>query len=188
MTREGTNDTIVERLVPNVPDRTCNPKLGYPPMQRKEIEANLSADLVRYLQKRGMTFRQIAETIGLSVPFISRVANKKRSLTIEHLLRIEDALGIPLPLLLLEVSAQGAVPERLAPFYERARTVLSAGSELESLFRQSDQPQNPQRQTTDVHKRSKVRRPSSRRCGKKKQAKKSVTQIVHATGNATSFA
>lgn len=157
-------------------------------MHRKEIEANLSADLVRYLQKKGMTFRQIAEAVGLSVPFISRVANKRRSFTIEHLLRIEDALGKPLPLLLLEVSAQGAVPERLAPLYERARDVLSAGSELESLFRQSDQTQSPQKQTRNAHTCSRVRQPSSRKSRKKKQAEKSTAKIAHASSNVTSFA
>lgn len=156
-------------------------------MQRKEIETNLSADLVRYLQKRGMTFRQIAEAVGLSVPFISRVANKKRSFTIEHLLRIEDALGKPLPLLLLEVSAQGAVPERLAPLYERARTVLSAGSELESMLRQSDPPQDPHTRTRCALTCSR-RQPSSSKGRKRRQVKKRASKVVHTSRNITSVA
>ena len=98
--------------------------------ERKQIEANLSADLVKYLQSQGMTLRQIGEALDLSESFISRVAHRKRSLTIEHLLRLQEALGKPLPLLLLEATSQDAVPAELAPLYEKAREVLAAGMEL----------------------------------------------------------
>ncbi len=83
--------------------------------ERKEVEANLSADLVRHLQAQGMTLRQIGERMGLSESFISRVANRKRSLTIEHLLRLQEAMGTPLPLLLLEAVTHDSVPESFAP-------------------------------------------------------------------------
>jgi transcriptional regulator with XRE-family HTH domain len=98
---------------------------------RKQIEANLSADLVRHLQSEGMTLRRIGESMGLSESFVSRVAAKKRSLTIEHLLRLQDATGKPLPLLLLEATSQDSVPAPLAPVYEKAREVLAAGLALE---------------------------------------------------------
>jgi transcriptional regulator with XRE-family HTH domain len=99
--------------------------------QRKQIEANLSADLVKYLQAQGMTLRQIADTMGLSESFISRVARKKRGLTIEHLLRLQEAIDKPLPLLLLEATSQDSVLAPLAPLYEKAREVLAAGMALE---------------------------------------------------------
>lgn len=97
---------------------------------RKQVEANLSADVVRHLQSQGMTLRQIGESMGLSESFISRVAHRKRSLTIEHLLRLQEATGTPLPLLLLEATAQDSIPESLAPLYEKAREVLTAGADL----------------------------------------------------------
>jgi transcriptional regulator with XRE-family HTH domain len=98
--------------------------------QRKQVEANLSADLVKYLQAQGMTLRQIGDTMGLSESFISRVAHKKRGLTIEHLLRLQEAIDKPLPLLLLEATSQDSVPAPLAPLYEKAREVLAAGLAL----------------------------------------------------------
>lgn len=99
--------------------------------QRKQVEANLCADLVKHLQSQGMTLRQIADTMGLSESFISRVAHKKRSLTIEHLLRLQEAIDKPLPLLLLEATSQDSVPQPLAPLYEKAREVLAAGMALQ---------------------------------------------------------
>ena len=99
--------------------------------QRRQIEANLSVDLVAYLQSQGMTLRQIADTMGLSESVISREARKKRSLTIEHLLRLQEAIDKPLPLLLLEATSQDSVPQALAPLYEKAREVLAAGMVLE---------------------------------------------------------
>jgi transcriptional regulator with XRE-family HTH domain len=102
---------------------------------RRRIEANLSADLVQYLQGQGMTLRQIADAIGLSESFISRVANKQRSLTIEHLLRLQEAIDKPLPLLLLEATSQDSVPGPLVPLYEKAREVLAAGMALEQSAR-----------------------------------------------------
>jgi transcriptional regulator with XRE-family HTH domain len=98
--------------------------------QRKQIEANLSADLVKYLQAQGMTLQGIGETIGLSESFISRVAHKKRSLTIEHLLRLQEAIDKPLPLLLLEATSRDSVPQSLVPLYDKARGVLAAGMAL----------------------------------------------------------
>lgn len=98
--------------------------------ERKQVEANLSADVVRHLQAQGMTLRQIGESMGLSESFISRVAHRRRSLTIEHLLRLQDATGKPLPLLLLEATNDDSVPESMAPLYEKARAVLAAGLEL----------------------------------------------------------
>jgi transcriptional regulator with XRE-family HTH domain len=77
-----------------------------------------------------MTLRQIGDAMGLSESFVSRVGNKKRGLTIERLLRLQDAVGKPLPLLLLEATSQDSVPESLAPLYEKARDVLAAGMEL----------------------------------------------------------
>ncbi len=65
--------------------------------QRRQIEANLSADLVKRLQSQGMTLRQIGDAVGASESFVSRVAHKKRSLTIEHFLRLQGVLGKPLP-------------------------------------------------------------------------------------------
>ncbi len=103
--------------------------------QRKQIEANLSADLVKYLQAQGMTLRQIAHTMGLSESFISRVAHKKRSLTIEHLWRLQETIDKPLPLLLLEAISQDSVPAPLAPLYEKACEVLAAGMALEQSAR-----------------------------------------------------
>ena len=98
---------------------------------RRQIETNLSADIVKYLQAQGLTLRRIAEAIGLSESFISRVANKKRSLTIEHLLRLQEAIDKPLPLLLLEATSRDSVPQPLAPLYEKAREVLAGGMALQ---------------------------------------------------------
>jgi transcriptional regulator with XRE-family HTH domain len=103
--------------------------------QRKQIETTLSADLVKYLQAQGMTLRRIADAIGLSESFLSRVANKQRSLTIEHLLRLQEAIDKPLPLLLLEVTSRDSVPGPLVPLYEKAREVLAAGMALERSAR-----------------------------------------------------
>ena len=61
---------------------------------------------------------------------LRRVAHRKRSLTIAHLLQLQEATGQPLPLLLLEAITEDSVPESLAPLYEKAREVLAAGAEV----------------------------------------------------------
>ncbi|MCU0913698.1 MAG: hypothetical protein MUC88_03935 [Planctomycetes bacterium] len=96
--------------------------------RRKQIEANLPADLVRYLQAQSLTLRPIAGTIGLSESFISRVGHKQRSLTIEHLLRLQEAIDKPLP---LEATSPDSVPAPLASLYAKAREVFAAGMALE---------------------------------------------------------
>jgi len=101
---------------------------------RKQIEASLSADLVEYFRKQGMTLSEIADKIGVSESFMSRVARKKRCFTIEQLLAFEKTIGQPLPLLLLAAIPQESVSEELADLYQAASDVLSSALELRPLF------------------------------------------------------
>lgn len=103
-------------------------------IERKQIEADLSADLVEYFKEQGMTLRAIADMIGLSESFISRVARKERCFTIEHLLDFEKATGQPLPLLLLKAISKESVSEELTDLYKATRDVLSSAQELRPLF------------------------------------------------------
>ncbi|MGE3181873.1 MAG: multiprotein-bridging factor 1 family protein [Phycisphaerae bacterium] len=61
---------------------------------------SLSADVVEYLRTvRDMTLKQIGDMLDLSESVISRVANKQRNFSRDHLVRLEGELGAPVPLL-----------------------------------------------------------------------------------------
>ena len=90
------------------------------------MSASLSAYIVRYLQDQGKTRQEIAELLDLGQSFISRVANQERHLTIEHLVKLEERLGQPLPLLLLEAMPAESIPTELKHAYQALLTVLRA--------------------------------------------------------------
>jgi transcriptional regulator with XRE-family HTH domain len=64
--------------------------------------ARFSAELIRQIAHQGRTQTEIAVMLGVTKSFVSRVATGQRALTIEHLAKLEQALGKPVALLLME--------------------------------------------------------------------------------------
>lgn len=96
-------------------------------MAERVISSALSGDVIDLLIRRGMTLTGIADAIGVSKSFLSRVRGRSRSLTIDHLMALEAAVGEPLPLLLLESRPLESVPAALRPLYKSTLKVVSGG-------------------------------------------------------------
>ncbi|HSV15148.1 MAG TPA: helix-turn-helix transcriptional regulator [Tepidisphaeraceae bacterium] len=93
-------------------------------MADRVVSSSLSADVIELLTKRGMTLAAIAEAIGVTRSFLSRVKGRSRSLTIDHLVALEAVIGEPLPLLLLRATPIEAVPKDLRPLYRSTTRVV----------------------------------------------------------------
>jgi transcriptional regulator with XRE-family HTH domain len=85
----------------------------------------ISTRIVRHLHDQGMTLKEIGALMGLKEAFISRVRNGQRSLTLEHLTRLEDALGKSLPAILVDATPLDAVPKKLRPMYKAFNDFLA---------------------------------------------------------------
>jgi transcriptional regulator with XRE-family HTH domain len=97
-------------------------------MKRKEPEySNVSAGVVSLLVDRGMTLTQIAKLLGVSKSYISRVGAGNRSFTLDHLIALEQAVGEPLPLLLLQAIPIESVRPELRPLYASTLKAVSGG-------------------------------------------------------------
>ena len=68
---------------------------------------------------------------GLSESFISRVLHKQRSLTLWHLGALEKALGMPLPMIIIEATQANSVPKKLRKAYAAFRRVMAEFADLE---------------------------------------------------------
>jgi transcriptional regulator with XRE-family HTH domain len=90
---------------------------------------SLSTEVVQYLRNNGRTLEQVGKLIGTNKSFVSRVASGQRNLTIDHLLRIERALGEPLLVLLLEARHGAVGPRRYDPKYAKLLELLRASWE-----------------------------------------------------------
>jgi transcriptional regulator with XRE-family HTH domain len=106
------------------PDRTRRETTRSP---QKSIYPTLSSDIVKCLQEQGLTLRKVGELLGLSESFISRVRRKQRSFTLDHLVKLERATGRALPVILLEATEPGSVPDELRPIYSAFRHLLAGG-------------------------------------------------------------
>ncbi|MBC8146024.1 MAG: helix-turn-helix transcriptional regulator [bacterium] len=84
----------------------------------------LSKGVVQMLVKRGLTLTAIAEMAGVTKSFISRVNAGTRSLTLDHLSKLEKTVGEPLPLLLLKSMSLDMVPKELRPLYRQTLKLI----------------------------------------------------------------
>jgi transcriptional regulator with XRE-family HTH domain len=85
---------------------------------------HLSKGVVQMLVKRGMTLTAIAGQAGVTKSFISRVNAGTRSLTLDHLSKLEKAVGEPLPLMLLRSTSLETVPKELRPLYRQTLRLI----------------------------------------------------------------
>ena len=93
-------------------------------MSERIVSSAISADIIEFLVKRGMTLTSIAKAIGVTKSFLSRVKARSRSLTIDHLVAIEAVVGEPLPLLLLHATPIASVPKHLRPLYRSTEAAV----------------------------------------------------------------
>lgn len=80
----------------------------------------ISAGIVRLLVQRGYSLTRIANMLGLSKSYISRVHSGQRSLTLDHLTLLERKTGEPLPFLFLKSIPIKSVAPELRPLYRAA--------------------------------------------------------------------
>lgn len=86
----------------------------------------ISAHIVRHLHDQGMTLKEIGSLMGVKESFVSRVRHGQRSFTLEHLTKLEKALGKPLPAILVHATPVESVPKELRPLYAAFDDFLAA--------------------------------------------------------------
>ena len=99
-----------------------------------ELSSGLSSDIVRYLRQNDRTLKDIADLTGLSESYVSRVGNGKRNFRIDHLVRLENALAKPLPLLLVEATKPDSLSKNMREFYHSLRKSFELSAKLRADF------------------------------------------------------
>jgi transcriptional regulator with XRE-family HTH domain len=111
-------------------------------MLKSTPTSSISASLVSYLRDQGQTLREIGEMIGLSESFISRVAKGERSFTLDHLSAFEQALGEPLPALLLQSTRPDDLPAKQQAAFDDALQLLRDLGDFRKSLAPSEEPSN----------------------------------------------
>jgi len=86
----------------------------------------ISTHVVQYLHGQGMTLKEIGSLMDVKESFISRVRKGERSLTLEHLTKLEQALGKPLPAILVHATPLDSVSKEMRPVYAAFDNFLAA--------------------------------------------------------------
>jgi len=88
--------------------------------KKKKIKRTVSSDIVNFLWKRGgLNLKEIGSLMGgLSQTYLSRIASGKRNLRLEHLVLLEESLGISFPWLILIAHYEKSVPKKLCSSYK----------------------------------------------------------------------
>lgn len=75
-------------------------------MTKQELKCYIKKNLKAYRKKRGFTQEELAEIAGISSPYCAQIEAGVRIPTIFVLIKLADALDIPLDVLVREDSAQ----------------------------------------------------------------------------------
>ena len=93
----------------------------------RELACETSREVVQLLSDNKISQKKIAEMMGRSPSFISRVNNGTRNLSIKDLEQLEKTTKIPVPLLLAgRLKNKKNVPAHLKKFYAAAEEALKA--------------------------------------------------------------
>ena len=71
---------------------------------RRTLSSSLSGEVLTWLIGRGYSQVEVARLLGVSEPFISLVKSRERSLTLDHLEALSEALNVPLGAMMLQVT------------------------------------------------------------------------------------
>ena len=93
-------------------------------MTKHTVSSRISRDVVNLLCERGMKLTQIAELLGVTKSYISRVKAGTRNFTLEHLSRLEAALGESLPLLLINAIPRDSMSPELRRLHDVTQRLL----------------------------------------------------------------
>lgn len=86
---------------------------------------SVSQGTIALLCDRGLNLTQIAQLLGVTKSYISRVRAGTRSLTLDHLADLQLKLGEPIPLLLVNATPLSTVPPQLRRLYKATKKLLS---------------------------------------------------------------
>ena len=96
---------------------------------RRNVSSPLSARIIEYLRERGHTQAQIARMLRVSEGFVSLVKSKDRSLTIDHLELLSEALSVPLGALLLAVTQRPKARGETRKLFKLSEQVINKADE-----------------------------------------------------------
>lgn len=71
---------------------------------RRTLSSSLSGDVLKWLLARNYSQADVARLLGVSEPFISLVKSRERSLTLDHMNALAQALNMPLGALFLSIT------------------------------------------------------------------------------------
>jgi transcriptional regulator with XRE-family HTH domain len=94
---------------------------------RRTLSSSLSGDVLKWLIGRGYSQVEIARLLGVSEAFISLVKSRERSLTLDHLEALSEALNLPLGAMMIQVTQRECKdPETKALLDATERLILKA--------------------------------------------------------------
>jgi transcriptional regulator with XRE-family HTH domain len=103
---------------------------------RRTLSSTLSADLLQWLIARGHSQVEIARMLGVGEPFISLVKSRERSLTLDHLATLADALGLPLGAILIHATERDRKTPESAALMDLTEKLIRKADAVRGTLRQ----------------------------------------------------
>lgn len=83
-----------------------------------------------YLLKKGITASEVAEILGVTKSYVSRVKSGQRSFTIKHLTTLASETDEPLAFLFMKSMPIASVPSSMRPLYRSALKLMDPDQQV----------------------------------------------------------
>src|SRR5438876_3180256 len=91
---------------------------------RRTVSSTLSSQVINYLRERGRSQAEIARMLGVTEGFVSLVKSRDRSLTLDHLELLSEAVSVPLGAMLIAVTEPRARTKDVKKLFELSAQVI----------------------------------------------------------------
>lgn len=99
-------------------------------MDNDQLTARIGCNILKYREQLGMTQAQLAEQVGVSTAFLSRVERGEKSMKIHTLYKLADALCVSCDALMYPESADARLNTILRMLQSRSEPYLAGVEDL----------------------------------------------------------
>ena len=95
----------------------------------------LSSDALVYLLKRGRTQSEIANMLEVTEGYVSLVKSQQRSFTLDHLIRLAQAIKMPLGEFLIQVTDRPAASKKTREMLDGTARIMRMVDDMSESIR-----------------------------------------------------
>jgi len=109
---------------------------------RRIVSSSLSARILAHLLDAGHSQVEIAHMLGVTQGFVSLVKSRERSLTLDHVERLSDTLGMPLGAFMLAATEPAKGTKYPKKLFKSSANIVKLGDKVRGAILRGATPKS----------------------------------------------